>query len=88
MAQSSCETEMIALMDLANYQRRASKEVLGDNIASLAIYGWTATNWRFQGKYHEASLPAHHIAGEWNAADLGTKAFGGLGTGGSATCWG
>ena len=60
---------------------------MGDNIASLAIYGGTATHWRtrhlkiraraFQEKLHEGSLPAYHIAGEWNAADIGTKALGG-----------
>ena len=58
MAQSSCEAEMIALMDLANYtismsflldellQRRASRVLAGDNVAALAIYGGTAMHWR------------------------------------------
>ena len=81
MAQSSCDAEMIALMDLAIFtistsylvdeflQRRASKEIMGDNIASLAIYGGTATHWRtchlkiraraFQEKLHEGSLPVN-----------------------------
>ena len=97
MAQSSCEAEMVALMDLANYtlsaaylaeellQRKAEKQLAVDNLAALAIYGGTAMHWRtrhlrikakaFQEKYSEGALPAHHVAGEWNAADIGTKSL-------------
>ena len=58
MAQSSCEAEMIALMDLANYtlsaafsadelcQRRVNRQLLGDNLAASAIYGGTGLHWR------------------------------------------
>ena len=95
MAQSSCEAEMIALMDLANFtlamsyladelmQRRAGKQLAGDNVASLAIYGGTSGHWRtrhlrirakaFLEKYSEGHLPAYHVQGEWNSSDLGTK---------------
>ena len=98
MAQSSCEAEMIALMDLANYtistaylldellQCGSKKQILGDNVAALAIYGGTAAHWRtrhlrirakaFAEKYSESLLPAHHVAGEWNPADIGTKSLG------------
>ena len=97
MAQSSCEAEMVALMDLANYtisasylaeelyQRKAEKQLAGDNVAALAIYGGTAVHWRtrhlrikakaFLEKYSEGALPAHHVSGEWNASDIGTKAL-------------
>ncbi|CAE7939580.1 unnamed protein product [Symbiodinium necroappetens] len=73
MAQSSCEAEMIALMDLANYtistaylldellQYGSKKQILGDNVAALAIYGGTAAHWRTR---------------EWNPADIGTKSLG------------
>ena len=99
MAQSSCEAEMIALMELANYtvamsylldellQCRSMKQLAGDNVASLAIYGGTTYHWRtrhlrirakaFQERYQEGTLPARHVAGEWSPADLGTKALGG-----------
>ena len=98
MAQSSCEAEMIALMELANYtisssyvfdellQRRSCKELLGDNVAALALYGGTSASWRtrhlkirakaFAERYMEGDLPANHIAGEFNPADSGTKALG------------
>ena len=99
MAQSSCEAEMIALMDLANYilsnaflvdellQRRVSRQLACDNSAALAIYGGTSMHWRtrhlrirakaFIEKCSEGLLPAHHVSGEWNPADLGTKALAG-----------
>ena len=95
MAQSSCEAEMTALMDLAVFtqstgflvdellQRASLKEIGGDNLASLAIYGGTQTHWRtrhlkikaraFHEKNHEGDLPAVHIPGEINPSDIGTK---------------
>ena len=97
MSVSSCESELVALLDLANYtlamgyvfdellQRRAEKEILGDNLASLAIFGGTSSHWRtrhlkiksraFHERNHDGELPAVHIAGESNPADLGTKAL-------------
>ena len=97
MAQSSCEAEMTALMDLANYtlsasylaeellQRKADKQLAGDNVAALSIYGGTAMHWRtrhlrikakaFMEMQKEGALPAHHVPGKWNAADIGTKAL-------------
>ena len=97
MAQSSCEAEMIALMDLANFtlsmahlvdellQKRAERHLAGDNIAALAIYGGTAAHWRtrhlrirakaFQERCQDGAVPAYHVAGEWNPADLGTKSL-------------
>ena len=60
-------------------QYGSTKQILGDNVAALAIYGGTAAHWRTghlrirakasQKKYSESLLPAHHIAKEWNPAD-------------------
>ena len=97
MSQSSCEAELVALMDLANYtlaigypleellQHQAEKELLGDNLASIAVYTGTTNHWRtrhlkiraraFHEKNCEGELPALHVAGEWNPADIGTKAL-------------
>ena len=59
-------------------QHGSTKQILGDNVAALAIYGGTAAHWRTghlrirakasQKKYSESLLPAHHIAKEWNPA--------------------
>ena len=97
MTLSSCEAEMVALLDLGSFtqsmaflvdeliQRRSDKELLGDNVASLAIYGGVSSHWRtrhlrirartFHERNCEGHLPAFHIAGERNPADLGTKSL-------------
>ena len=99
MTVSSCEAEMIALLDLGCYtqamaflmdeliQHRSCKELLGDNIASLAIYQGVGSHWRtrhlrikartFHERNREGEMPAHHIAGERNPADIGTKSLSG-----------
>ena len=97
MTQSSCESELVALLDLGNYtlamgylfdellQRKAEKEIRGDNAAALSIYAGTSSHWRtrhlkirartFHERNQEGDLPASHIAGEVNPADIGTKAL-------------
>ena len=97
MTQSSCESELIALLDLGSYtlsmgylldellQRKADKEIRGDNTAALSIYAGTSSHWRtrhlkirarmFHERNQEGDLPASHIAGEVNPADIGTKAL-------------
>ena len=66
-------------------QRKSDRLLAGDNVAALAIYGGTAMHWRtkhlriraraFHERYQEGQLPAVHVPGEWNPADLGTKAL-------------
>ena len=68
-------------------QCRASRQLSGDNVAALAldIYlrrhytaHWRARHLRsrpkaFQERSRDGALPAYHVAGKWNPADLGTK---------------
>ena len=100
MTLSSCESEMVTLLDLGSYtqsmaflmdellQRKACKELLGDNVASLAIFSGVGSHWRtrhlriraraFNERNLEGNLPAFHIAGERNPADIGTKGLQGI----------
>ena len=97
MTVSSCESEMVALLDLGTFtqsmaflvdeliQRRSEKELRGDNVASITIYSGMGSHWRtrhlrirarmFQERNRDGNLPAYHIPGEGNPADLGTKSL-------------
>ena len=95
MTTSSCEAEMMALLDLGSFtqsmaflmdellQQKSCKELRGDNIASLAIYSGVSSHWRtrhlrirartFHERNLEGEMPAYHVSGEKNPADIGTK---------------